>query len=149
MTTTTAPSLEALTAITDRINSGSEYTLAAAATYAYQLDNDRSDLGTNPIVTVVHKGSIEMDDRLDASAGSQETLQVFIRSILADQAAATIAALDLLTTRIIRRLKWYRTTDNRVQVWDCGPTEDAPDHEANRQLNVYQRVIELRVEVAA
>lgn len=149
MTTTTAPSLEALNAITDRINSGTEYSLAAAATYGYQLSDDRSNLGTNPIVTVVHKSSIELDDRLDAGSGSQELLQVFIRSTIADQTAATIAALDLLVTRIIRRLKWYRTSDNRVQVWECGLAEDAPDYEAKRQVNVFQRVIEVKVEVAA
>jgi len=150
MTTITAPSLEALTAITDRINAGgAEYSLSSLATYAYQLNEDIQDLGTNAIVTVVHKSSEELDDRLDAGSGSQEMLQVFVRATIDNQDAATIADLDLLTAQIARRLKWFRSSDNRVQVWECGLIEDAPDYETKRQLNVFQRVIALRVEVAA
>lgn len=150
MSLTIAPSDEACQAIVARINSGSgiTYTLASAAEYFYQKDDNIQRL-SSLTVDVIHLGERDLGDTLDVETRTSHDMQIWIRQKLPGAiATASVAAVKLVARQIFQRVNNYATS--RVRVWECGEEqEDGADRSVLRQDGVVSLMIPLRVVVEA
>jgi hypothetical protein len=153
MAVTVAPSEEALAALVDRINSGTEYDLEVKATVSdvlidplEQIDGLRVDL--------VAETEEQLTETLDDEDRTTHVIRVWIRRKIEsvdglpnrDQVAAT----KLLTRQLFQRLNQWDSSDLRVKVWDAEmDPKEVPLKDHLRTALLFVASILLRVEVEA
>lgn len=153
MAVTVAPSEEALAALVDRINSGTEYDLEVNAAVSdvlidplEQIDGLRVDL--------VAETEEQLTETLDDEDRTTHVIRVWVRRKIEavdglpnrDQVAAT----KLLTRQLFQRLNQWDSSDLRVKVWDAEmDPKEVPLKDHLRTALLFVASILLRVEVEA
>jgi hypothetical protein len=129
MPLTIAPDDEAMSAITTRINAGTTYTLAQAATYGDTIREDITGIGT-VVVDVLSDGDQRIQDTLNPAEDRQLVrVRIWVRKKLDAVDRATIEPLKLLVQQIAN---WVNAYDgSRVRVWS---TDTDFDKRPNEQM---------------
>ena len=150
MAVTIAPSVEAMDAITDRINSGTAYVLDVTATYGELMIDEREEIDCLR-VDVTSEDEVQLSETLDTEDRTSHAIRVWIRSPIRDtRENDKLAALKLLTRQIFQRLNTGSLNNTRVQIWDVDEeSKQNPDKALLHQDRLYVASIVLRVEVEA
>lgn len=149
MPVTTAPSVEAMTEIVSRINSGSAYTLPQAATRLDVLNEDLTDIPTLT-VDVIQEDEEQLDDTLATEDRSSHQIRIVIRKKVSLSDQSSIDALRLIARQIWQRVNNHRSSDQRVNVWEADfDPKEVPIRSMLRTNSVFMTSILLRVEVAS
>ncbi len=147
MTATQSPIDEACAALVERINTGTEYSLALDATYS-EVRVDPLELIDCLRVDVVYGTGKQLQETLDKSDNSSHSIVVWIRSPLPQKHANELSELNYLAWQIKQRLDDWNSSDRRVQVWECGVSEiPRATKDLLRASQLYASRIQLRVEV--
>jgi len=145
-----SPCDEACQAVCDRLNAGTTYTLDRPAEYR-SVKVEPLEQITGMLVDVISGKGKTLNDRLDSSTASQ-SMTVWIRAKLdgnEDQRQDQINLLNLTVRLMYLQLTDWRSTDSRVQVWECDQVELANPTKAQLiQHGLFAATIVLRVEVA-
>jgi hypothetical protein len=144
-----SPSSEALSAITDRVNTGTAYTLDVQATYTDQLVDPLEDV-TDLRVDVVHESEEQLLETLDVEDRTSHVIRIWVRKKLSSEQNEEIELLKLLTRQIYQRINDFDSADGRVKVWECDmDPKQIPDKALLRQSWLFVASIVLRCEVEA
>jgi len=117
MTATIAPEIEALTAIVDRINAGTTYTLPRDAEYLNFLLDPLEDVNELR-VDVVHEGGEDLSETLAVEDPTTHIIRVWVRKRIDRDRRDDIAAMLLTSRLIFQQVNTMRTDTDRVQVWE-------------------------------
>lgn len=149
MAVTTAPSIEAMQAIVDQINSGTGYDLDFVAGYSEQVIDPLEEL-QQLRVDVTSETEQQLVETLDIEDRSTHGLRVWIRKKVDIHNPDEITALKLLTRKLFQRLNNFDSADRRVRVWEADIAgQQVPDKEILREHQLFVAAISLRVEVEA
>lgn len=149
MPVTTSPSVEAMTEIVSRINSGTAYTLPQAATRVDVLNEDLTDIPTLT-VDVMQEEEEQLDDTLATEDRTSHQIRIVIRKKVALSDQSSIDALRLIARQIWQRVNNHRSSDQRVNVWEADfDPKEVPIRSMLRNNSVFMTSILLRVEVVA
>lgn len=149
MPVTTAPSVEAMTEIVSRINTGTAYTLPQAATRLDVLNEDLTDIPTLT-VDVIQEDEEQLDDTLATEDRSSHQIRIVIRKKVSLSDQSSIDALRLIARQIWQRVNNHRSSDQRVNVWEADfDPKEVPIRSMLRTNSVFMTSILLRVEVAS
>jgi hypothetical protein len=144
-----SPSSEASSAITDRVNTGTAYTLDVQATYTDQLVDPLEDV-TDLRVDVVHESEEQLLETLDVEDRTSHVIRIWVRKKLSSEQNEEIELLKLLTRQIYQRINDFDSADGRVKVWECDmDPKQIPDKALLRQSWLFVASIVLRCEVEA
>lgn len=148
MPVTTAPSVEAMTEIVSRINTGTAYTLPQAATRLDVLNEDLTDIPTLR-VDVIQEEEEQLDDTLAVEDRSSHMIRVVMRKKVSLSDQSSIDALRLIARQIWQRLNNHRSSDQRVNVWEADfDPKEVPIRSMLRTNSIFMTSILLRVEVS-
>jgi|TARA_R110000824_G_scaffold28583_1_gene95885 hypothetical protein len=149
MAVTVAPSTEAMSAITDRINSGTAYSFDIAAEYTDEVIDPLEEIA-GLRVDVVSESEEQLEETLDAEDRTSHVLRIWVRQKVDDVRNGTVDPLKLLVRQIFQRVNDYDSTDGRVAVWEVDTdAKQTPDKVILRQHWLFIASIVLRVEVEA
>lgn len=148
---TTPPSVEAMTAIRDRINSGTAYVLAVNAVYTEQLIDELEHI-RELRVDVVCEAEQQLNETLAIEDRTNHPLRIWVRAPMPRQTNEEMTPLKLLVAQLFQRVNDFVSADRRCVVWDCGIEPDGqprqvPDKMILKQNNLFVASIPLRVEV--
>lgn len=149
MPVTTAPSTEAMAAIVDRINTGSEYPLMVSAEYGEQIIDPLEDI-SGLRVDVASEDEEQLHETLATEDRTTHTLRIWVRKKVTDTSNDTIDALKLLVRKIYQRVNNFNSSDGRVKVWECDfDPKQCPNKDILKQHWLFVANMSLRVEVEA
>ena len=149
MAVTTAPAVEAMAAIRDRINSGTAYVLAVNAEYSELQVNERESLDELR-VDVTSENEEQLNETLVTEDRTSHRLRIWICSPVERTSNEEIDPLKLLVRQIFQRVNDFNSADRRVMVWECDLESKAnPDKAILNQDGLFVSSILLRVEVEA
>lgn len=149
MAVSIAPSVEAATAIVDRINAGTVYCLPVIA--------DRTDNLVDVLenvdqlrVDVVAESEETLEETLDVENRTSHLLRVWIRQKLRRADNDELDALKLLVRQIFQQVNNFDSSDRRVRVWQCEiEQKQAPLKTHLQRHGLFVTSLLLRVEVEA
>lgn len=149
MPVTIAPAVEAMTAIRDRINSGTGYALEVNAEYS-ELQVDEREKLDGLRVDVVSDDEVQLNESLALEDRTSHDLRIWIRSPVARITNEETDQLKLLVREVFQRVNNFRSSDARVIVWSCDlESKQNPDKSILNQDGFFVSNITLRVEVEA
>ena len=149
MAVTTAPAVEAMTFLRDRINDGYAYDLPIRAEYAEQIIDPLEEI-TGTRVDIVSEMEETMNDTLDVENRTSHVVRIWIRAKVESVANDAIDPLKLLVRAIFQRVNNADSSDGRVQVWECDlEGGQNPDKDILQQSWLFVSSIILRLEVVA
>ena len=149
MAVTVAPAVEAMTAIRDRINSGTAYVLAVNAEYS-ELQVDERESLEELRVDVTSETEEQLNETLATEDRTSHRLRIWIRSPVERTSNEEIDPLKLLVRQVFQRVNNFNSADARVKVWECDLESKAnPDKAILHQDGLFVSSISLRVEVEA
>lgn len=149
MAVTIAPSVEAMIAITDRINTGSAYVLDVTATYGELMIDEREEIDCLR-VDVTSEDEVQLVETLTVEDRTSHALRIWIRSPVAIRTSDEINPIKLLVRQIYQRVNNFNSADLRVKVWECDvDAKQNPDKAIMNQHGLFVASITMRVEVEA
>ena len=149
MAVTVAPAVEAMTAIRDRINSGTAYVLAVNAEYS-ELQVDERETLDELRVDVTSDTEEQLKETLATEDRTSHRLRIWIRSPVERTSNEEIDPLKLLVRQIFQRVNDFNSANDRVKVWECDlESKQNPDKAILHQDGLFVANIALRVEVEA
>jgi hypothetical protein len=144
---TVAPSLEALQAITARVNAGTAYMLDVKAE-SRELNIDPLEEIDGLRVDVCHESEQQLFETLDAVDNTEHVLRIWIRKKVAAITSEELEPLRLLCRQILRQVDQYVTADWRVRVWQAGfETQEVADKAVLYSQRIFVSSISLSVQV--
>jgi hypothetical protein len=147
MPATIAPSIEAMQAITDRINSGTAYELDLKATYSEQLVDPLEEI-VGLRVDVCSESEEQLIETCDLEDNTRHIIRVWIRKKLQAITPDEIDPLKLLCRQIFQRLNNFRSSNGRVMVFDIeNDVKPVPDKTALHTSRLFVASVYLVVEV--
>lgn len=147
MTLTVAPSVEAVRAIRDRLNSSTAYELIFVASVADEVVDPLEEI-SELRVDVVHESEEQLMETLDDEDRTSHVIRIWIRSKLEGYTADFTDQLKLLVRQIFQRVNEYDATDGRVKVWECDREQhEVPVKQMWRQHGLFVASVVLRAEV--
>lgn len=151
MAITISPSTEACEALIDRINSGTDYALPVAATFAEQFSDDQQDMQLQRlIVDVVPFDEEQLNETLASEDRTQHSIGIEIRCKLEDDEQFRVDDLKKVVKQIWRRVNLFRNTAARVTVWDAAVVaNENPNKKLLTEALIFRSRLMLRVEVEA
>lgn len=153
MAVTIAPSEEALAALVDRINSGTEYDLDCRASVSDVLIDPLEEV-TGLRVDVVAETEDQLAETLATEDRTSHRIRIWVRrKIEAIEGAANrdqVAETKLLFRQIFQRVNQWDSSDYRVKVWECATDpNEVPLKDILRTQFLFVASLVLRVEVDA
>ena len=149
MTVAIAPSVEACTAIVDRINSGTLYELDIVAE-RFGNTIDPLEEVTSLRVDVVHESEEQLVETLDIEDRTSHDIRVWIRAKVADATPDSLDPLRLVVRQIYQRLNDFDSADGRVKVWEINSEQrEIPEKDILHEHWLFVTSLTLRVEVEA
>jgi hypothetical protein len=149
MAVTVAPSTEACTALVDRINSATTFSLDVLAKYS-RVEVDPLEEISGRRIDVVHVEETQLNQTLDIEDRTSHKIAIWIREKLTNTEPETIDALCLLVRQIYQRVNNWDSADRRVCVWETDEeTRMTPEKVALNQYGLFIAAIVLRVQVEA
>jgi len=149
MAVTIAPSVEAMVAITDRINTGTAYVLDVTATYGELMVDELEEI-SGLRVDVTSESETQLADTLAIEDRTSHVLRIWIRSPLMRRTRDEINPIKLLVRQIFQRVNNFNSADLRVKVWECDlDAKQNPDKAIMNQNGLFVSSITMRVEVEA
>jgi len=147
MAVTVAPSVEAMRAITDRINTGGKYCLEVLATYGEQMIDPLEEI-TGLRVDVVSETEEQLNETLDLEDNTSHVIRIWIRKKLDNVSNEVVDEMKLLVRQIFQRVNQWRNESGRVQIWEADfDSRRNPDKAVLHQQWLFVSQILLRVEV--
>jgi len=144
---TIAPSLEAMQAITARVNAGTAYMLDVKAE-SRELNIDPLEEIDGLRVDVCHESEQQLFETLDAVDNTEHVLRIWIRKKVAAITSDELEPLRLLCRQILRQVDQYVTTDWRVRVWQAGfETQEVVDKAVLYSQRIFVSSISVTVQV--
>lgn len=144
---TISPSEEALSALVDRINSGTAYALDVIAT-ASDLIIDPLEEITGLRVDVVEESVEQLIDTLAVENRTSHVVRIWIRQKVLIADTEEISRLKLIVSQIFQRVNNFYSASNRVKVWECAyDPGQVPDKSYLNQMGLFLTSIVMRVEV--
>jgi hypothetical protein len=144
---TIAPSLEAMQAITARVNAGTAYMLDVKAE-SRELNIDPLEEIDGLRVDVCHESEQQLFETLDAVDNTEHVLRIWIRKKVAAITSEELEPLRLLCRQILRQVDQYVTADWRVRVWQAGfETQEVADKAVLYSQRIFVSSISLSVQV--
>jgi len=148
MAVTIAPSVEATTAIVDRINAGTVYCLDLRANRLEETVDPLEEVGQDLRVDVVHDQEEQLEETLDVEDRTSHEIRIWIRKKVASVDADELDPLKLIVRQLFQQVNNFDSADGRVKVWQCElEGKQVPDKEILKQSWLFVAVILLRVEV--
>lgn len=142
-----SPSVEAMHAIVDRINSGDKYELDSPAKYSENIIDEMEDI-TDIRIDVVTETEAQLEETLDVEDRTEVYVRVFIRVKVDAIDSDTIDPLKLLVRRIWQRLSDFDSADGRVKVWECDVSpKEVPVKSILHANRLFLATLLLRIEV--
>lgn len=142
-----APSTEAMSAITDRINGGTAYNLEVEAAYHESLVDELEDVNELR-VDVVHETEEQLEETLEREDQTSHVIRVWFREKLPRDSADRIAALKLFVRQVFQRLNNYDDSAERVQIYESDNDPKAiPDKGLLKNNGLFVAWLAFRVEV--
>lgn len=151
MAVTKAPSTEAMTAIRDRVNAGTTYSIDVRAEYTEQVIDPLEELASEGLrVDIVTEEEETLNETLATEDRTSLSIRIWIRKKVSSFSNDEIDPLKLIARQIFQQVNNYDTTDLRVRVWECDlENVDKPGKQLLMQAGVFLQAILLRVEVEA
>ena len=149
MAVTIAPSVEAMQAIVDRINTGETYCLDLAAKRSETLVDPLEEI-SELRCDVVSESEEQLVETLDVEDRTSHIIRIWLRKKLSYITPDEIDPLKLLFRQLFQRVNNYDTTDGRVKVWECEvDSKEVPIKDFLQQAGLFVASVVLRVEVEA
>ena len=149
MAVTIAPSVEAMQAIVDRINSGETYCLPLAAKYSETLVDPLEEI-SDLRCDVARESEEQLVETLTVEDRTSHVIRIWLRKKVNSVSADELDPLKLLFRQIFQRVNNYDTSDKRVTVWECDvDPKEVPIKDILQQAWLFVATLVLRVEVEA
>lgn len=144
-----APSVEAMQALVERINSGDSYVFDVGAEYTEQQIDTLEDIAGQGIrVDVTTEEEEQLNESLLVEDRTSHQIRVWIRKKLDDITPDSTDPMKLLHRQIFQRLNNWDSSDGRVKVWEADyDQKEVPDKTMLNQMSLFLSSIVLRVEV--
>jgi len=147
MAVSEAPSTEAMTAIVERINSGTAYSLPVRVRYSETIDDDLEDI-PDLRVDVCQEEEEQLSETLDVEDRTSHLIRVWVRQRTETQ--DKIDAAKLIVRQVWQRVNNFNSSNGRVKVWECDmDPKEIPDKLILKQTGLFVVSMLLRVEVEA
>ena len=140
-----------MTAIRDRVNAGTTYSIDVRAEYAEQIIDPLEDLASEGLrVDIVTEEEETLNETLATEDRTSLSIRIWIRKKVSSFSNDEIDPLKLVARQIFQQVNNYDTRDLRVRVWECDlENVDKPGKQLMLQAGVFIQAILLRVEVGA
>ena len=149
MPVTISPSDEAMTAILDRINTGTAYILDAEAVGSELLIDPLEEI-TGTRVDVVCESEEQLNETLATEDRETLLIRCWLRAKVPSLEREQIEPWKLFARQLFQRLNNFNSADGRVKVWECeSDPKQIPDKSLLNTMGLFVTSILMRVEVEA
>lgn len=144
-----APSVEAMQALCDRINSGDSYVFDVGAEYTEQQIDTLEDIVDQGVrIDVVTEEEEQLNESLLTEDRTSHQIRIWIRKKLDDLTPASTDPMKLLHRQVFQRVNNWNSANGRVKVWETDyDPKQVPDKAMLNQMSLFLSSIAVRVEV--